>query len=311
MPCDRERTPVPQPKTCLPGALWQGKSSSSLAQNLSARCRLAGKELQFFSPKLVCQVPFSRERIPVPQPKTCQPDALWQERAPVSQPKIYLPGALWQGKNSSSLAQNLSARCPLTGKELQKSKIYQSDVLWQGKNSSSLAQNLFARCPLVRKELQFLSPKSVLWLLAGSSTLPARDVLLAVLPLLLPMLSPLVRMEMPLKLLALVTGGLRLRMEPSESVLLQGRGSRDLISLSVLLWRLPEALSPSRLPLQRSEELNWAPVKGQRKSCWCCTSTASAGWWGQSAAGFGSLLGESDSKNLPEAQLFVLTQPLG
>lgn len=82
------------------------------------------------------------------------------------------------------------------------------------------------------------------------STKPAREVLLAVLPLLLPMLSPRVRMEMPLKLLALVTGGLRLRMEPSESVLLQGRGSRDLISLSVLLWRLPEARpSPSRLPL--------------------------------------------------------------
>lgn len=41
-----------------------------------------------------------------------------------------------------------------------------------------------------------------------------------------------------------------LRTEPSESVLLQGRGSRDLSSLSVLLWRLLEVrLSPSRFPL--------------------------------------------------------------
>lgn len=72
------------------------------------------------------------------------------------------------------------------------------------------------------------------------------------LPLVLPMLSPRVRMEMPLKLLALVTGGRRLRMEPSESVLLHGRGSSDFISLSVLLWRLPEArFKLSRLPLQR------------------------------------------------------------
>lgn len=64
------------------------------------------------------------------------------------------------------------------------------------------------------------------------------------------MLSPRVRMEMPLKLLALVTGGRRLRMEPSESVLLHGRGSSDFISLSVLLWRLPEArFKLSRLPL--------------------------------------------------------------
>lgn len=64
------------------------------------------------------------------------------------------------------------------------------------------------------------------------------------------MLSPLVRMEIPLKLLALVTGGRMLRTEPSESVLLQGRGSRDLSSLSVLLWRLLEVrLNPSRFPL--------------------------------------------------------------
>lgn len=91
----------------------------------------------------------------------------------------------------------------------------------------------------------------------GNNTVPARDVLPAVLPLLLPMLSPRVRMEMPLKLLALVTGGRRLRMEPSESVLLHGRGSSDFISLSVLLWRLPEArFKLSRLPLQRPEELD-------------------------------------------------------
>lgn len=54
-------------------------------------------------------------------------------------------------------------------------------------------------------------------------------------PLLLPRLSPLVRMEMPEKLLALVTGGRRVRLELSESVLLQGRGSRHFMSLSVLL----------------------------------------------------------------------------
>lgn len=52
---------------------------------------------------------------------------------------------------------------------------------------------------------------------------------------LLPRLSPRVRMEMPLKLLALVTGGRRVRFELSESVLLHGRGSRLFISLSVLL----------------------------------------------------------------------------
>lgn len=40
---------------------------------------------------------------------------------------------------------------------------------------------------------------------------------------------------MPEKLLALVTGGRRVRLELSESVLLQGRGSRHFMSLSVLL----------------------------------------------------------------------------
>lgn len=54
-------------------------------------------------------------------------------------------------------------------------------------------------------------------------------------PLALPRLSPRVRMEMPLKLLAFVTGGLSVRLELSESVLLQGRGSRLFTSLSVLL----------------------------------------------------------------------------
>lgn len=74
-------------------------------------------------------------------------------------------------------------------------------------------------------------------------------------PLLLPMLSPLVRMEMPEKLLALVTGGRRVRLELSESVLLQGRGSRHFMSLSVLLWRLLDArLELSRLPLRGWEE---------------------------------------------------------
>lgn len=51
--------------------------------------------------------------------------------------------------------------------------------------------------------------------------------------LLLPELSPRLSTEMPLKLLALVTAGFRLRRELSESVLLQGRGS-----VSVLLWWL-------------------------------------------------------------------------
>lgn len=118
-----------------------------------------------------------------------------------------------------------------------------------------------------------------------NSTVPARDVLLAVLPLLLPMLSPRVRMEMPLKLLALVTGGRRLRMEPSESVLLHGRGSSDFISLSVLLWRLPEArLKLSRLPLQRGKELDrTSQSRGQQQDLQQCCRTAggapaAAGW---------------------------------
>lgn len=53
--------------------------------------------------------------------------------------------------------------------------------------------------------------------------------------LLLPELSPLVRTDIPLKLLAFVTAGFRLRMELSESVLLQGRGSQYFSSFSVLL----------------------------------------------------------------------------
>lgn len=63
--------------------------------------------------------------------------------------------------------------------------------------------------------------------------------------LLLPELSPLVKTEIPLKLLALVTAGFRFRKELSESVLLQGRGSEYFNSFSVLLWWLfvdrPEA----------------------------------------------------------------------
>lgn len=98
--------------------------------------------------------------------------------------------------------------------------------------------------------------------------IPGLTVLLAPFPLPMPpMLSPRVKMEMPLKLLALVTGGRRLRVEPSESVLLHGRGSRDFISLSVLLWRLPEArLSPSRLPLYQG----WQGLK----SSWTRKGTA-------------------------------------
>jgi hypothetical protein len=101
---------------------------------------------------------------------------------------------------------------------------------------------------------------------------PGLESLPALPPLLLPMLSPRVRMEIPLKLLALVTGGRMLRTEPSESVLLQGRGSRDLSSLSVLLCRLLEVrLSPSRFPLQKpqwSEDLPPSPPiqqKGQER----------------------------------------------
>lgn len=61
-------------------------------------------------------------------------------------------------------------------------------------------------------------------------------------------------MEMPEKLDAFVTGGRRVLLELSESVLLQGLGSRHFISLSVLLWRLLEArLELSRLPLERGE----------------------------------------------------------
>lgn len=83
---------------------------------------------------------------------------------------------------------------------------------------------------------------------------PGRPVRLVVF-LLLPMLSPLVRIEMPLKLLALVTGGRILRHEPSESVLLQGLGSRDFSSLSVLLCRLLEPLfRKSLLPLQEKTD---------------------------------------------------------
>lgn len=56
--------------------------------------------------------------------------------------------------------------------------------------------------------------------------------------LLLLELSPLMRTEMPLKLLALVMAGLKFRLELSESVLLHGRGSEYFGSFSELLWRL-------------------------------------------------------------------------
>lgn len=103
------------------------------------------------------------------------------------------------------------------------------------------------------------------------AVVPGLEILPALPPLLLPMLSPRVRIEIPLKLLALVTGGRMLRTDPSESVLLQGRGSRDLSSLSVLLWRLLEVrLNPSRFPLQRPQWSEHPPpttsVKGLGES---------------------------------------------
>lgn len=76
--------------------------------------------------------------------------------------------------------------------------------------------------------------------------------------LLLPRLSPLVRMEMPEKLDAFVTGGRSVLLELSESVLLQGLGSRHFISLSVLLWRLLEArLELSRLPFSGKDPVSY------------------------------------------------------
>lgn len=56
----------------------------------------------------------------------------------------------------------------------------------------------------------------------------------------LPMLLPRVRMVIPLKLLALVTGCCILQKEPSGSLLLQGHGSRDFSLMSVLLYQLLE-----------------------------------------------------------------------
>lgn len=80
---------------------------------------------------------------------------------------------------------------------------------------------------------------------------PVREPLLLPCDPRLPRLSPLVRMEIPLKLLALVTGGLSVRLELSESVLLHGRGSKLFMSESVLLCRLLDArLELSRLPLR-------------------------------------------------------------
>lgn len=73
--------------------------------------------------------------------------------------------------------------------------------------------------------------------------------------LLLPVLSPLVRTEIPLKLLALVTAGFKLRRELSESVLLHGRGSEYFSSLSVLLWRLLVDLPEASLLTLESHKL--------------------------------------------------------
>lgn len=70
---------------------------------------------------------------------------------------------------------------------------------------------------------------------------------------------------MPEKLLAFVTGGRRVRLELSESVLLQGRGSRHFMSLSVLLWRLLDArLELSRFPLR--EDRMWGRREKMVKS---------------------------------------------
>ena len=57
---------------------------------------------------------------------------------------------------------------------------------------------------------------------------------------------------MPLKLLALVMAGLRLRLELSESVLLHGRGSPYFGSFSELLWRLLAERPSFSLEEQRS-----------------------------------------------------------
>lgn len=68
--------------------------------------------------------------------------------------------------------------------------------------------------------------------------------------LLLDVLSALLSTVMPPKLAVLVMAGLRLRLELSESVLLQARWWSDhLSSFSELLCLLPEVLpEPSRLP---------------------------------------------------------------
>lgn len=60
-PCQDTEILVP-PMSCFNQSIT---SPSSSTQNLSARCPLVGKELQFFSPKFVSQVPFGRERAPV------------------------------------------------------------------------------------------------------------------------------------------------------------------------------------------------------------------------------------------------------
>lgn len=94
---------------------------------------------------------------------------------------------------------------------------------------------------------------------------PVREPLALPCEPLLPRLSPRVRIEMPLKLLALVTGGRSVRLELSESVLLHGRGSRLFISLSVLLCRLLDALLElSLLPLQNGTVGNGMGEGGRR-----------------------------------------------
>ena len=82
--------------------------------------------------------------------------------------------------------------------------------------------------------------------------------------LLLDVLSALLSTVMPPKLAVLVMAGLRLRLELSESVLLQARWWSDhLSSFSELLCLLPEVLpEPSRLPLERGHQKDaWDNVR--------------------------------------------------
>lgn len=71
-------------------------------------------------------------------------------------------------------------------------------------------------------------------------------------------LSPRMSREMPLKLLALVMAGFRLRLELSESVLLHGRGSDERASVSELLWRLVPFPERPCFSLSRRQDSEWS-----------------------------------------------------